>query len=146
MQYTDDYFMQAALDEAELALAQNEVPIGAVVVLDNLIIARGHNMTQTLNDVTAHAEMIAITAAENYLGAKYLTDCTLYVTIEPCIMCAGAIAWTQLHQLVFGAADPKRGFSTLKDNILHKKTIVKSGILEKECGRIMQLFFQSKRV
>lgn len=145
MIFSDDYFMKVAFQEAQKAFDKDEVPVGAVVVLDNMIIAKGHNLTQTLNDVTAHAEMQAITAASNHLGAKYLNDCTLYVTLEPCVMCAGAIAWAQLGILVYGAADPKKGFTLIKHNILHPKTLVKSGIMEAECTEILSKFFNSKR-
>ncbi len=144
--FSDDYFMKMALMEAEEALTEDEIPIGAVIVLNNKVIARGHNHTQLLNDVTAHAEMEAITAAANHLGAKYLNDCTLYVTVEPCVMCAGAIAWAQLGTLVYGASDPKRGFTTLNTPILHPKTIVRSGVLGEECETIMKSFFEKKRI
>ncbi|MBP5709985.1 MAG: nucleoside deaminase [Bacteroidales bacterium] len=145
MFFDDEFFMRLALAEAEEAYAADEVPIGAVVVADNEIIGRGHNLTQTLNDVTAHAEMQAITAAAANLGAKYLNDCTLYVTLEPCVMCAGAIAWAQLGRLVFAAADPKKGYSLLQKNILHPKTEVVAGILEKESSALLKQFFQNKR-
>lgn len=145
MNFTDEYFMKMAFLEAQKALEKNEVPVGAVVVLNNAIIAKGHNLTQTLNDVTAHAEMQTITAATNHLGAKYLNDCTLYVTLEPCVMCAGAIAWAQLGALVYGASDQKKGFSLIKHNILHPKTLVKGGIMEQECSDILINFFNSKR-
>ena len=138
--------MKMALMEAEEALTEDEIPIGAVIVLNNKVIARGHNHTQLLNDVTAHAEMEAITAAANHLGAKYLNDCTLYVTVEPCVMCAGAIAWAQLGTLVYGASDPKRGFTTLNSPVLHPKTIVRSGVLGEECETIMKSFFEKKRI
>lgn len=144
--FSDDYFMKMALMEAEEALTEDEIPIGAVIVLNNKVIARGHNHTQLLNDVTAHAEMEAITAAANHLGAKYLNECTLYVTVEPCVMCAGAIAWAQLGTLVYGASDPKRGFTTLNSPILHPKTIVRSGVLGEECETIMKSFFEKKRI
>ncbi len=145
MNFTDEYFMKMAFLEAQKALEKDEVPVGAVIVLNNAIIAKGHNLTQTLNDVTAHAEMQAITAATNHLGAKYLNDCTLYVTLEPCVMCAGAIAWAQLGALVYGASDQKKGFSLIKHNILHPKTLVKGGIMEQECSDILINFFNSKR-
>lgn len=145
MIFSDDYFMKVAFQEAQKAFDKDEVPVGAVVVLDNMIIAKGHNLTQTLNDVTAHAEMQAITAASNHIGAKYLKNCTLYVTLEPCVMCAGAIAWAQLGILVYGAADPKKGFTLIKHNILHPKTLVKSGIMEAESAEILSNFFNSKR-
>lgn len=145
MIFTDEYFMKIAFLEAQKALEKDEVPVGAVIVLNNTIIAKGHNLTQTLNDVTAHAEMQTITAATNHLGAKYLNDCTLYVTLEPCVMCAGAIAWAQLGALVYGATDQKKGFSLIKHNILHPKTLVKGGIMEQECSEILIQFFNSKR-
>jgi len=137
--------MQAALDEAVKAFEKQEVPIGAVVVCNDLIIARAHNLTETLHDPTAHAEMQAITAATNWLGGKYLTDCTIYVTIEPCAMCAGALGWSQVSQLVYGAADEKKGYSLVKGKLLHPKTKVVSGILEDECREIMVKFFKTKR-
>lgn len=134
-----------ALDEARAALAQDEIPIGAVVVADGMVIGRGHNLTETLHDVTAHAEMQAITAAEVYLGGKYLNRCTLYVTVEPCVMCAGAIAWSQLGRLVFGAKDEKRGYQRYAPEALHPKTAVVSGVLEEECAAMMKDFFKEKR-
>lgn len=137
--------MKMAFREAEIALEKDEIPVGAVVVLNNMVIGRGHNLTQTLQDVTAHAEMQAITAATNHIGAKYLNDCTLYVTLEPCVMCAGAIAWAQLGKLVYGATDPKKGFSLIKHNILHPKTLVTGGIMEEECSQILIEFFNTKR-
>lgn len=141
----DEYFMRQALNEAQYAFEKDEVPIGAVIVCDNRIIARAHNLTETLNDVTAHAEMQAITAAANVLGGKYLTDCTLYVTVEPCPMCAGALAWSQISKIVFGAWDKKRGYSCVSPKVLHPKTIIQGGILEKECAELMQNFFKNKR-
>ncbi|MEG2071333.1 MAG: nucleoside deaminase [Bacteroidales bacterium] len=143
--FSDEYFMRLALMEAENALEQDEVPVGAVIVIDNKVIGRGHNLTQTLKDVTAHAEMQSITAAAHHLGAKYLTDCTLYVTLEPCVMCAGAVAWAQIGTLVYGASDPKKGYSTLQNTILHPKTIVRSGILANECATLIKQFFSVKR-
>ncbi len=174
--FSDEYFMQEALKEAKKAFDADEVPVGAVVVCSNKIIARCHNLTELLNDVTAHAEMQAITSASNFLNGKYLNECTLYVTLEPCVMCAGAIAWAQLGRLVYGAPDTKRGFNLLspqknigisetqmlqsdevkseKNNLTHKsksyqllhpKTIVKSGVLEDECALLMKTFFQKKR-
>lgn len=137
--------MNMALDEARAALAQDEIPIGAVVVADGMVIGRGHNLTETLHDVTAHAEMQAITAAEVYLGGKYLNRCTLYVTVEPCVMCAGAIAWSQLGRLVFGAKDEKRGYQRYAPEALHPKTTVVSGVLEEECAAMMKDFFKEKR-
>ena len=141
---TDERFMNMALDEARAALAQDEIPIGAVVVADGMVIGRGHNLTETLHDVTAHAEMQAITAAEVYLGGKYLNRCTLYVTVEPCVMCAGAIAWSQLGRLVFGAKDEKRGYQRYAPEALHPKTAVVSGVLEEECAAMMKDFFKEK--
>ena len=142
---SDEYFMNEALKEAQKAFELGEVPVGAVVVNQNRIIARGHNMTQQLNDVTAHAEMIAITSASNYLGAKYLVDCTLFVTLEPCVMCASALKWAQLDRLVFAATDPKEGFSRLKEQILHKKTELIPGILEEQASLLLKEFFRKQR-
>lgn len=141
----DEHYMQLAMNEAEIALKADEVPIGAVIVADGKVIGRGHNLTETLHDVTAHAEMQAITAAAEYLGGKYLNQCTLYVTVEPCVMCAGAISWSQLGRLVFGASDPKRGFMTYAPNALHPKTEVVSGIMSDEAGLLMKRFFKQKR-
>ena len=141
----DEHFMRAAIDEAMKALERQEVPVGAVVVCNDMIIARAHNLTETLNDPTAHAEMQAITAATSWLGGKYLTDCTVYVTIEPCAMCAGALGWSQAARLVWGAGDPKKGFTLIRGQLLHPKTIVSSGVLANECGGIMTRFFKSKR-
>jgi tRNA(adenine34) deaminase len=143
--YSDEYYMKQALHEAEKALSRDEVPIGAVVVCQNRIIGRGHNLTETLTDVTAHAEMQAITAAAQVLGGKYLTDCTLYVTVEPCVMCAGAIAWAQVSKVVFGTPDEKRGFQQFAPNALHPKTEVVSGVLANECAKIVRDFFKTKR-
>jgi len=142
---SDEYFMNEALKEAQKALDLEEVPVGAVVVNQNRIIARAHNQTQQLNDVTAHAEMIAITSAANFLGAKYLVDCTLFVTLEPCVMCAAALKWAQLDRLVIAAPDPKEGFSLLEEQILHKKTKVVPGILEKEASLLLKQFFLLRR-
>ena len=141
----DTFYMKQALMEARKAFDCEEVPVGAVIVVGNRIIARSHNLTETLNDVTAHAEMQAITAAANYLGGKYLTDCTLYVTVEPCVMCAGAIAWAQMRKVVYGASDEKRGYSRLAPDALHPKTVVEHGILEDECAALMKDFFKQKR-
>ena len=141
----NDFFMKQALAEAQKAFDKGEVPIGAVVVCENRIIARAHNLTETLNDVTAHAEMQAITAAAHVLGGKYLIDCTLYVTIEPCLMCAGALAWSQISRVVYGASDKKRGYSQSTPGALHPKTIVEKGILAQEAGELMQRFFQQFR-
>ena len=144
---TDDdiRWMKRALDEARAAWRADEVPIGAVVVSGGRLIARGHNLTETLTDVTAHAEMQAITAASNYLGAKYLPQCTLYVTVEPCLMCAGALGWSQISRVVYGAADPKRGYHTYCDRPFHKKTVVEGGCMAEECGALMTEFFKAKR-
>jgi tRNA(adenine34) deaminase len=142
---TDEQFMQRALDEARQALREGEIPIGAVVVCNDRIIARAHNLTETLCDVTAHAEMQAITSAANLLGGKYLTDCTLYVTVEPCAMCAGAIGWAQIPRIVYGAPDVKRGYSLLAPRALHPKATIIGGILEEECRQLMQDFFKNKR-
>lgn len=141
----DERFMREAISEARKALVQDEIPIGAVVVANGMIIGRGHNLTETLHDVTAHAEMQAITAAAEWLGGKYLDQCTLYVTVEPCVMCAGAIAWSQLGRLVFGTTDEKRGYQRYAPNALHPKTEVTSGILADECSTMMKEFFKSKR-
>jgi len=143
--FSDETFMKEALKEAAKALAKNEVPIGAVIVCQNRIIARAHNLTETLNDPTAHAEMQAFTAAANFIGAKYLIDCTLYVTVEPCVMCAGAAYWMQIPRIVFGSKDIKRGYSLINQNLLHPKTVVTSGIMEKECLALMKDFFKTKR-
>ena len=145
MEDQDLKFMKMALDEARTAVAQGEIPVGAVVVCKGMVIARAHNMTETLTDVTAHAEMQAITAAASYLGGKYLDECTLYVTLEPCTMCAGAIGWSQLKRLVYGASDPKRGYSIFAPNALHPKTEVTSGVMADECAEIVQEFFRKRR-
>jgi tRNA-specific adenosine deaminase len=142
---TDQEYMQKALIEAKQAFEEGEVPVGAVIVCRDRIIARAHNLTERLTDVTAHAEMQAITAAANALGGKYLTDCTLYVTVEPCVMCAGALAWAQLSRIVYGASDPKRGFSVFAPNALHPRTEVTKGVLAEECANLMKGFFQRKR-
>lgn len=141
----DEQFMRRALDEARAALAAGEIPIGAVVVCRGRVISRAHNLTETLCDVTAHAEMQAITAAANALGGKYLTDCTLYVTVEPCAMCAGAIGWAQLPRVVYGAPDEKRGYTLLAPRALHPKCMVTSGVLADECSRLMKDFFAARR-
>ena len=143
--YSTEYFMNEALKEADKAFEKDEVPIGAIVVCEDRIIARAHNLTETLNDVTAHAEMQAFTAASGYLGGKYLNECILYVTVEPCVMCAGAAFWTQLGTLVYGAEDPRRGYQLVEKQVLHPKTKVISGILASECSKLMTSFFQSKR-
>lgn len=141
----DEFFMRQALREAEAAYGEDEVPIGAVVVCGGLVVARAHNQTERLRDVTAHAEMIAFTAAANTLGTKYLPDCTLYVTVEPCPMCAGAAGWEQVGRIVYGAADPKKGFSLLGNAMLHPRTKVLGGVLEQECSQLMKDFFKKKR-
>jgi len=141
----DEKYMKAALAEARKAFDKQEVPIGSVVVCNEMIIARAHNLTETLKDPTAHAEMQVITAATNWLGGKYLTDCTIYVTVEPCAMCAGAIGWSQAAGLVYGASDEKRGYTGITGQLLHPKTRVSKGILEKECSELMVKFFREKR-
>lgn len=141
----DEAFMHMALREAEKAGANGEIPIGAVIVCGGRIISRAHNLTETLHDVTAHAEMQAITAAANMLGGKYLRDCTLYVTVEPCVMCAGALGWSQISRVVYGAADDKRGFRRFAPDALHPRTSVTGGVLEEECRTLMQQFFQARR-
>ena len=143
--FSDEHYMKEALKEASRAFDEEEVPIGAVVVCNNKIIARGYNQTEKLNDVTAHAEMIAITSAANHLGSKYLTECDLYVTIEPCVMCAGALYWAQFRRVIFGATDPKRGFSKISQEMLHPKTELLKGVLETECGELMKKFFLKLR-
>lgn len=141
----DEHFMRLALAEAKKAFEADEVPIGAIVVCKGKVIGRGYNLTEQLKDVTAHAEMQAFTAAAQTLGGKYLKDCTLYVTVEPCVMCAGASYWTQISRIVFGATEDKRGFSRVGQNILHPKTLVKGGVLNEECGGLMTSFFRQKR-
>ncbi len=141
----DDIYMREALREARYAASEDEVPIGAVIVCRGRIIGKGHNMTERLNDPTAHAEMIAITAATEAMGGKYLNDCTLYVTVEPCPMCAGALAWSQIGRVVYGASDPKRGFSLFSPSLMHPKTDVVSGILAKDCSDLVTEFFRNKR-
>ena len=141
----DERFMRMAIEEAKKAFVQGEVPVGCVIVANNQVVGRGHNLTETLADVTAHAEIQAITAAANTIGGKYLSQCTLYVTVEPCIMCAGAIGWAQIKRVVFGAADEKRGFGTFAPKALHPKCTISSGILESECRELMQTFFAKKR-
>ena len=143
--FSDEYFMTEALKEADKAMKSDEVPVGAIVVCDNQIIARAHNYTERLNDVTAHAEMQAFTSASDYLGGKYLNECTLYVTLEPCVMCGGASFWTQIKRIVYGASDEKRGFSNTGSSILHPKTQITKGIQEEKCSKILQEFFQHKR-
>ena len=141
----DEYFMKLALKEAQLASDKGEIPVGAIIVCQNTVIAKAHNQTEQLKDFTAHAEMLAYTSASNYLSNKYLKDCTLYVTLEPCSMCAGASSWTQIGKIVWGARDPKKGFSTYQPNLLHPKTVIKSGILEDECLALLVDFFKKKR-
>jgi tRNA(adenine34) deaminase len=142
--FTDEYFMKKALQEAETAFEKGEIPVGAVIVIDNKVIARTHNLTEMLNDVTAHAEMQAITSAANFIGGKYLKGCTLYVTLEPCQMCAGALYWSQISKIVFGATDENRGFFKMGTQ-LHPKTQVVTGVLEKECSLLMRAFFRMRR-
>ena len=142
--FTDEYFMKKALQEAELAFEKDEIPVGALIVIDNKVIARGHNLTEMLVDVTAHAEMQAITAAANFLGGKYLTGCTLYVTLEPCQMCAGALYWSQISKIVFGASDEHRGFEKMGTH-LHPKTTVVRGVLAEEASELMKRFFAKRR-
>ena len=142
--FTDEYFMKKALQEAEMAFEKDEIPVGAIIVIDNKVIARGHNLTEMLNDVTAHAEMQAITAAANFLGGKYLTGCTLYVTLEPCQMCAGALYWSQISKIVFGASDEHRGFQKMGTQ-LHPKTTVVRGVLADEAADLMKRFFAKRR-
>ncbi|WP_294202214.1 nucleoside deaminase [Chryseobacterium endophyticum] len=142
--FTDEYFMKMAFHEAELALEKDEVPIGCIIVSHNRIIARAHNLTETLNDVTAHAEMQAITSAANFLGGKYLKDCTMYVTLEPCVMCSGALSWSQISKVVIGARDEQRGFIN-KHLSLHPKTEIVTGVMENECSSMVKEFFRSKR-
>jgi len=146
MFFSDEYFMNVALQEAEEAFEKGEIPVGAIVVLDNTVIAKAHNLTQTLNDVTAHAEMQALTAASHYLGAKYLNDCTLYVTLEPCVMCAGALYWAQIGKVVYGTPDTKRGYSLVNASLLHPKTEVVQGVLAAESQALLELFFKKLRL
>jgi len=143
--YSDEYFMNEALKEARKALEGREIPVGAVIVADKRIISRAHNQTEILRDTTAHAEMLAITAASNFLGAKYLNECTLYVTLEPCTMCASAASWARLGRIVYGAKDPKAGYGRIIQSVLHPKTKVKSGVLEKECSVLLSDFFKERR-
>jgi tRNA(adenine34) deaminase len=142
---SDDFFMKHALSEAQKAYDEGEIPVGAVVVCDNRIIARAHNQTERLNDVTAHAEIVALTAAADYLGSKYLDECTLYVTLEPCPMCAGALAWAQLGRLVYAASDDKRGFMKFGKEMLHPKTKLEFGVLHDDCSELLKRFFKEKR-
>ena len=145
---SDEYFMNEAFKQAEIAFEEGEVPVGAVVVCNNKIVAKAHNQTERLNDSTAHAEILALTSAFNYLGAKYLPDCTLFVTLEPCTMCAGALNWSQIGKVVYGATDPKRGYKRLvtkKEQVLHPKTDIITGVLEKQCGDLVSAFFKKLR-
>ena len=143
--FSDEYFMKKALDEARKAFEEGEIPVGCIVACNNQIIARAHNLTEKLTDVTAHAEMQAITAASAMLGGKYLNECTLYVTVEPCVMCAGALAWSQIGKIIYGTSDKKRGYSQYAPEALHPKTVVISGILENEAAQLMKLFFSLRR-
>ncbi|HIP37526.1 MAG TPA: nucleoside deaminase [Crocinitomix sp.] len=143
--FTPEYFMKEALKEAQKAFEKEEVPVGAVVVANKTIIARAHNLTQQLNDVTAHAEMLAITSATNTIGGKYLNDCQIYITLEPCVMCAGALFWAQIGEIYFGASDDKRGAGRLQENIYHPKSKIFRGILEQDCSNIVKTFFSQKR-
>ena len=145
--FTDEYFMKKALQEAEMAFDKDEIPVGAIIVVDNKVIARSHNLTELLNDVTAHAEMQSITAAANYLGGKYLIGCTLYVTLEPCLMCCGALYWSKIGGIVYGASDEKNGYKQItKENWpFHPKTKLTNGVLADECAQLMRSFFKSKR-
>lgn len=145
MQYNDEYYMGKALEQARKGASEGEIPIGAVIVCQGKIIARGHNLTETLKDTTAHAEMLSITTATNFLGGKYLNDCTIYVTVEPCPMCAAALAWSQIARVVYGASDAKRGYSLFSPSLLHPKTEVTKGVMEKECSEIVSNFFKTLR-
>ena len=141
----DEKYMRLALEEAKMAFNEEEVPVGAVIIAGDRVVGRGHNLVETLTDVTAHAEIQAITAASSTIGGKYLNDCTLYVTVEPCPMCAGALAWSQIGRIVYGVSDPKRGFSTISDNMFHPRTVVTSGVLAEECEALMKNFFAKLR-
>jgi tRNA(adenine34) deaminase len=145
MVFTDEYYMRLALKEATYAFEEDEVPVGAIIICNNKIIGKGYNQTEKLKDVTAHAEMIAITAAANYLGSKFLEDCTIYVTLEPCLMCAAALKWARVSKLAFGARDPKAGYTLISGKVLHPKTEVVAGIMENECGNLVTEFFRQKR-
>jgi len=144
--YSDEYFMNEALKEAQKAFEEDEIPVGAVIVANNKIIARAHNYTQRLNDVTAHAEMQAITSAANFIGGKYLNDCTLYVTLEPCLMCAGALYWSHITKIVYGTSDEKKGYTKINQCVLHPKTIVMKGVLESQSAQLLKDFFLAKRL
>lgn len=143
--FTEEYFMQQAFKQAEKAFEEGEIPVGAVIVCNDLIIAKAHNQTELLNDVTAHAEIIAVTSASEYLGSKYLNECTMYVTLEPCVMCAGALAWAQLGRLVFGASDEKKGFFRYGKELLHPKTVILQGVMDHQCSGLMKNFFKGRR-
>ena len=143
--FTDEYYMKMALREASYAYEEDEVPVGAIVICNNKIIGKGYNQTEKLKDVTAHAEMLAITAASNYLGSKYLEECTLYVTLEPCLMCAAALKWARISRLVYGAKDPKAGYSITSNKVLHPKTELTLGVMGNECGHLLKEFFKAKR-
>ena len=143
--FSNESFMREALKEAQKAFDADEVPVGAIVVCNNKIIARAHNLTERLNDVTAHAEMQAITAAANFLNGKYLNECSLYITLEPCVMCAGALAWAQIGEIIYGASDNKKGFHLISNTVLHPKTKITKGVLEEECSLLLKTFFQKKR-
>ncbi len=143
--FSDEYFMKKAFDEAQIAFDKGEIPVGAIVVCNNKIVAKAHNLVETLNDVTAHAEILAISSAAEYLGGKYLPECTIYITLEPCVMCSGALQWAQIGRVVYGAKDETRGYNKNAPNALHKKTKITSGILEEECSNILKEFFSKKR-
>jgi tRNA(adenine34) deaminase len=143
--FSDEYYMKKALDEAKIAFEEGEIPVGAIIVCNNQIIAKAHNLTEKMHDVTAHAEIIAITAAAEFLGAKYLTECALYVTLEPCVMCAGALSWAQIGKIVYGASEEKKGFMRFGKEILHPKTQLAYGVAENECSQLMIDFFKQKR-
>ena len=145
LKYDDEYFMRIALEEARLAFDEGEVPVGGVVVCGDKVIARGHNLVMRLNDPTAHVEMQLITCATDYLGSRYLQDCTLYVTLEPCVMCAGALFWSQIGRVVFGADDPKRGATRINQRLYHPKTVVDGGVMRDECAEVLKSFFNEKR-
>lgn len=145
LEYDDEYFMRLALEEARYALEEGEVPVGGVIVCGDKVIARGHNLVMRLNDPTAHVEMQLITCATDYLGSRYLQDCTLYVTLEPCVMCAGALFWSQIGRVVFGADDPKRGAARINQRIYHPKTVVDGGVMRDECAEVLKSFFNEKR-
>lgn len=145
LEYDDEYFMRIALEEAKYAFDEGEVPVGGVIVCGDKVIARGHNLVMRLNDPTAHVEMQLITCATDYIGSRYLSDCTLYVTLEPCVMCAGALFWSQIGRVVFGADDPKRGAARMNQRIYHPKTVVDGGVMSDECADVLKSFFNEKR-